>query len=522
MKLPIGIQTFSDIREQGYLYVDKTREIHRLISAGKVFFLSRPRRFGKSLLISTLEAIFKGKKALFEGLYIEDKIDWNERYPVITLDWSSISHTSAGQMEEGTAIYLSNIAAFHDITLNQKSATNRFEELLTALHQKTGRQAVVLVDEYDMPILDALGKPDEITDEIRQFLQSFYKVLKAADRHLRFVFLTGVSKFSKVSIFSGLNNLNDITLDADYAALCGYTQDELERYFDSAIDEMALAQRRSRQDLLERIRYWYNGFSWDGVTLVYNPFSTLLLFSKKVFRDYWFETGTPTFLINIIKERNDVKVLLEPVEIKDSNFEIFDYRTLDTKILLFQTGYLTVKQVIKDRFGEKLIYTLGVPNEEVRSAMLEYLTSSFAAYPVSDTAIMRERMMGQLFDGDVSGLERGMQALFAEIPSQLHLPWEAYYHSLLLLWLNMLGFEVQAEVSTDKGRIDAVWTWEERVVIAEVKYAIKGKVEPLLKKAMAQIMDRRYYERYNGAKRRIALLAIGFAGKNLACRMTEL
>jgi hypothetical protein len=493
-----------------------------MINRGKVFFLSRPRRFGKSLLISTLEAIFKGEKALFEGLYIADKIDWNEWYPVIKLDWGGISHFSAAQMEEGTAIHLKRIAASHDITLEQTRASDRFEELIDILHQQTGRQVVVLVDEYDMPILDALDGPVEIIDEIRKFLQSFYKVLKTADEHLRFVFLTGVSKFSKVSIFSGLNNLNDITLDAEYAALCGYTQDELERYFDSAIDEMALAQQRSRQDLLERIRYWYNGFSWDGVTPVYNPFSTLLLFSKKIFRDYWFETGTPTFLVNIIKERNDVKVLLEPVEINDSNLDSFDYRTLDTKILLFQTGYLAVKQVIKDHFGEKLIYTLGVPNEEVRSAMLEYLTSSFAAYPVSDTAIMRGRMMGQLFDGDVSGLERNIRELFAGIPNQLHLPCEAYYHSLLLLWLNMLGFDVQAEVSTDKGRIDAVWTWEDRVVIAEVKYAVKGRVGPLLKKAMAQIRKQCYYERYNGVKRRIALLAIGFAGKDISCRMTEL
>jgi hypothetical protein len=296
----------------------------------------------------------------------------------------------------------------------------------------------------------------------------------------------------------------------------------LEHYFDSAIEEMAEAQQIGQQDLLDRIRHWYNGFSWDGLTSVYNPFSTLLLFSKKNFRNYWFETGTPTFLVNLLKERNDVKLLLEPVQMQDTGFDSFDYRTLDTKILLFQTGYLTVKKIIKNHFGDRLTYTLGVPNEEVRSAMLEHLMSSFAAYPISDAGIMRDRMMGQLFDGDVSGLERGMRELFAGIPNQLHLPREAYYHSLLLVWLNMLGFEVDGEVSTDKGRIDAVWTWEERVVIAEVKFSAEGKVEPLLEMAMAQILDRRYYERYNGANRRTALLAIGFAGKDLACRMTEL
>jgi hypothetical protein len=522
MKLPIGIQTFSEIRENGYLYVDKTREIHRLISGGKVFFLSRPRRFGKSLLVSTLEALFTGEKALFEGLYIADKIDWNEKYPVVTLDWGGISHTSAAQMEQSALGFLRRIARTHEIFLAANTASDGFEELIETLHQKTGRQVVVLVDEYDMPILDALGKPAETIDEIRQFLQSFYKILKAVDKHLRFVFLTGVSKFSKVSIFSGLNNVRDITLANDYATICGYTQEELEYCFALAIDEMAEVQQMSRQELLDRIRHWYNGFSWDGVNTVYNPFSTLLLFTEKVMRNYWFETGTPTFLINIIKERNDVNVLLEPVQMPDTGFDGFDYRTLDTKVLLFQTGYLTVKQITKNDFGDKLIYTLGVPNEEVRSAMLEYLTSSFAAYPVSDAAIIRDRMMGQLFNGDVTGFEKSIRELFAGVPHQLHLPREADYHSLLLLWLNMLGFEVQAEVSTDKGRIDAVWTWKDRVVIAEVKYAPKGKVEPLLKAAMAQIRERRYYERYNGANHRIALLAIGFAGKDLACRMTEL
>jgi hypothetical protein len=285
---------------------------------------------------------------------------------------------------------------------------------------------------------------------------------------------------------------------------------------------MAEAQQTGQQDLLDRIRYWYNGFSWDGLTSVYNPFSTLLLFNKKIFRNYWFETGTPTFLINLIKERNDVKLLLEPVQMNDVEFNSFDPRTLGTKVLMFQTGYLTVKEVNKDPFGDGVFYTIGIPNEEVRQSMLQYLTSSFAVYPIDDTASMRSRMMGQLLSGDASTFETSVKELFAHIPYQLHLPREAYYHSLLLLWLNLLGFEVQAEVSTDKGRIDAVWTWEERVVIAEVKFSAGGKVEPLLEAAMAQILERRYYERYNDGNRRIALLAIGFAGKEIACRMTEL
>jgi hypothetical protein len=504
------------------LYVDKTREILALVGSGKVFFLSRPRRFGKSLLVSTLEALFKGEKALFEGLYIADKVDWDDRYPVIKLDWGGIGHSTAAQMEESTLGFLDRIAKANQIALTAKSASDSFEELIESLYQKAGKQVVVLVDEYDMPILDALNGPVEAIDEIRQFLQSFYKVLKAADEHLRFVLLTGVSKFAKVSIFSGLNNLRDITLSNDYATICGYTQEELETCFASYIEEFAQAEHIGKQDVLDLIRQWYNGFSWDGLHTVYNPFSTLLLFAEKAMRSYWFDSGTPTFLVGLIKERNDVKFLLEPSRMNDEEFNSFDYRTLDTKVLMFQTGYLTVKKIDKEPFGSGEIYTLGIPNEEVRRAMLQYLVGSFSAYPIGNTASMRSSMMGQLFEGDVSDFEASAKEMFAHIPYQLHLPREAYYHSLLLLWLNLIGFEVQAEVSTDKGRIDAVWTWEERVVIAEVKFAAKGKAETLVESALSQIREKRYHERYASENRRIALLGIGFAGKNIACRMTEL
>jgi hypothetical protein len=522
MKLPIGIQSFTDLRGNEYLYVDKTQVIHRLISAGKVFFLSRPRRFGKSLLVSTLKAIFEGKEEFFAGLFIHDKYDWSERYPVIKLDWSGIKHNSPEEMEEGAAVFLTQMADEFDIRLEQSYAANRFEELIRMLYRKSGRQAVVLIDEYDMPVLDALNEPVEKIVKIRGFLQSFYRVIKAADEHLRFVFLTGVSKFSKVSIFSGLNNLNDITMDAEYAGICGYTQTELESCFAPYITQMAESLKTDRQDLLEQIRYWYNGYTWDGTLSVYNPFSTLLLFSKKKFQNYWFETGTPTFLIDLIKERNDVKPLLEPVEIQSSGFNSFDFETLDTKLLLFQTGYLTVKAINPDPLDDQQVYTLGIPNEEVRRSLLTYMVSGFAFYPVTDTPVLRNRMLRELLDGNVSAFEAGVKELFARIPYQLHIHREAYYHSLFLLWLNLLGFEVEAEVSTDKGRIDAVWTWENQVVIAEIKYTETGAAEPLLEAALEQIRERRYHERYAGDGRGIKFLALVFAGKEIACRMAEL
>jgi hypothetical protein len=521
-KLPIGIQSFSCLRGGDYLYVDKTAYMYNLVSKGKAFFLSRPRRFGKSLLVSTLEALFKGEKELFEGLYIYNKVDWSETYPVIKIDWSSIKHTSETEMETGISIFLKQTAEEYGIMLEQEYAVNRFYELLRRLHQKNGRQVVVLVDEYDMPVLDAVQEPPKRINSIRKFLQSFYRVLKAADEHLHFVFLTGVSRFSKVSIFSGLNNLNDITLDPSYAAVCGYTQGELESYFFPHLEAFAQSEKRNRADLLDQIRVWYNGFSWDGSTQVYNPYSTLMLMDKKMFRNYWFETGTPTFLINLIKKRNDVELLMKPCQVQDTEFDGFDYPKLDTKLLMFQTGYLTIKHIEKDPFGNGILYRLGLPNEEVRQSMMQYLTSSFTGYPAGNTATLRNRMLEQLFSGDASAFETSMRELFAHIPCQLHIPREAYYHSLFLLWLNLLGFEIQAEVSTDKGRIDAVWTHKDRVIIAEIKFALNGRISSLIKAAFAQMHKNRYYDRYRSSAKRTALLAVVFTGRDISCSIKEL
>jgi hypothetical protein len=390
------------------------------------------------------------------------------------------------------------------------------------LHQKTGSQVVVLVDEYDMPILDALNKPDEQIYGIREFLQSFYKVLKGADEHLRFLFMTGITKFAKVSVFSALNNLVDVTFDAEYATLCGYTQAELESRFAPHLEELAAAHNCDVPEVLAEIRRWYNGFSWDGKNSVYNPFSTLVLLLQKNFTNLWFETGSPTFLINLLKERNDVRLLLEPTQMKQSELNGFDYYSLDTKILLFQSGYLTVKEIAREKFGVESIFMLGTPNYEVRQSLMEYLTSSFASCPVSNTISLRSRMMEQLLDGAATAFEANLKELFANIPYQLHIKRKVYYHSLLLLWLNMLGFHVDAEVSTNKGRIDAVWTWQERAVIAEVKYASKGALKTLLDTAMAQIKEKGYCERYAASHQRVAMLAVAFSGKRIAYRMKEI
>ena len=387
--LPIGVQSFEKLRNKGYLYVDKTKEIHRLITSGQIYFLARPRRFGKSLLVSTLAELFSGNKALFEGLYIYDKYDWTQQYPVITIDWNRVKHDTVEAMEKDMCEFLANIADSYQITLKRQYASSRLDELIECLYKKTGHQVVVLVDEYDMPIMDAL-KNSEDTEPIRNFLQSFYKVLKGTDNYLQFIFLTGVSKFAKVSIFSGMNSPDDITVDAQYATICGYTQDELEQNFEEYIHDFADNNQVTANEVIESIRYWYNGYSWDGKTKVYNPYSTLLLFRKNEFADHWFSTGTPTFLINQIKKRNDVKYLLEPAQIFSTNFDSFEPDMIDTKALLFQTGYLTVKSVAKSEFGQQLKYTLGIPNEEVRQSIMQHLVSSYTECSVSETVDMSD------------------------------------------------------------------------------------------------------------------------------------
>ncbi|MDR1302062.1 MAG: ATP-binding protein [Treponema sp.] len=519
--LPTGIQSFEKLRKGKYLYIDKTKQILRLIERGTVFFLSRPRRFGKSLLVSTLQALFQGRKDLFEGLYIVDKVDWNKRYPVIKLDLSLFSCLSVAEMDRELFLYQEGIADEYGITLKRERAANRMDELLKALHEKSGTQVVVLVDEYDMPMLDALNKPVEKIDEVREFLQTFYKAFKTADEHVHFLFMTGITKFTKVSVFSALNNLVDVTLNPAYATLCGYTQEELESCFTPYLEELAAAHHCDVSEALAKIQRWYNGFSWDGDRSVYNPFSTLVLFEQKTFTNLWFETGTPTFIVDIIKKRNDVQLLLESSQMKQSDFNNFDYRTLNTQLLLFQSGYLTVKKIEQEEVGDELIFTLGVPNYEVQQSLINYLTGSFTGYPVGNIGSIRSRMIRQLLDGDAAAFETSLKALFAAIPHQLHIKREAYYHSMLLLWLKMLGFHIEGEVSTDKGRIDAVWTWKERAVIIEVKYASRGALETLLDTAIAQIKEKGYCERYAATHQRVAQLAVAFSGKRIACRMKE-
>jgi hypothetical protein len=518
-QLPIGIQSFEDLRENDYLYIDKTEDIHRVVSSGKVYFLSRPRRFGKSLLISTMDALFKGKRELFEGLWIADKWDWTQHYPVIRIDWTSIKHVTPEEMESDMSDFLRQIANHNKISLVRKFASGIFSELIELLHEKTGQKVVVLVDEYDVPILDAIGSPLEDVEKIKIWVHDFYKILKASDEHLKFIFLTGVSKFSGLSVFSALNNLDDITVDAQYASICGYTQPEMDTYFAEYMDVASEHLGMTKKMLLENIRYWYNGYTWDGKTSVYNPFSTLLFFNKKEFANYWFRTGTPTFLINILRQRNRLDVVLEPQTVGASAFDSFDPEKIDAEPLLFQTGYLTIKHKELTRDGRPR-YTLAFPNMEVRESLLEHLLSVYTEYPVVQTDNLKADMQQHILDCDAAGLENDLRRMLAYVPYKLHIAKESYYHSIFLIWIKLLGFDIQGEIMTNIGRIDAVWQQSDFTVVAEIKFHAKKTTATLLNEAMTQIRDRRYYERYLNKK--IILMGAAFTNKEIACRLENI
>ncbi|SEN00992.1 Predicted AAA-ATPase [bacterium A37T11] len=364
--LPIGLDSFEDFSSLDSIYVDKTAYIYKMLkSGGKTFFLSRPRRFGKSLLLSTIKAIFEGKKELFKGLYIEDKIEW-ETYPVLKLDMT-LNSESTDTLKLGLVRVLETIAERNEVLLEgyEKSPSDMLSMLIERLYLKTGKQVVVLVDEYDKPILDAIHD-EKKADEIRAVLQTFYGALKASAASLKFLMVTGITKVSQTSIFSGFNNLNEISLDASFGGICGYNQQELENFFAGYIDRLAEKKNKSKAEILADIKYWYNGYSWDGKTFVYNPYSVLLLFEKSLYRPFWYSTGTPTFLLKLLNTGTNLEtVLKDAIGVPDTFTDGQTIEKLNSIGLMFQAGYLTIKSFDE----EESSYDLQIPNEEVRKAI---------------------------------------------------------------------------------------------------------------------------------------------------------
>ncbi len=501
--LPVGIQTFRKIREENCLYVDKTRQIYDLITAGTTYFLSRPRRFGKSLLISTLEAIFKGEKKLFQGLDIERMdYDWKP-YPVVRIDFSTLNKDNEKELKKDLLLTLESIAKEYNITLAKHIHPTSYFKLLLQELSKINR-VVILIDEYDAPIIKHIGNNVELAAQNREFLKEFYTVIKGQDQYLKFVFLTGVSKFSKVGVFSGLNNLEDITMDEHYSGLLGWTQKELESNFQTQIKSLAQREEETEQKIIKKIKYWYNGYRFSAKKLyVYNPFSTLLLFKQKSFKFHWFETGTPTFLIELMKKQNTFS-LKEMVDnqVSEEAFSSYEIENLEVLPLLFQTGYLTIKEVNKT--PDEMLYKLDYPNFEVKRALVMNLLGSYAYVDKTLSRSYLEKLICSLDQNNLGNFFETLSIFFVNIPYTIQLKQEKYYQTIFYLIFSLLGLRVQAEVTTNRGRIDAVIELEESVYIFEFK--LFGTPQ----EALAQIKEKQYYEKYLDLEKKIILVGVAF------------
>jgi hypothetical protein len=491
-KLPIGIQTFSEIREEDYLYIDKTQHVKQLVDGGKYYFLSRPRRFGKSMLVSTLQALFEGRKELFEGLYIYDKWDWDTTYPVINISFSGVARNLEGmhRMVGGIMKYnQENLGIQCDYP---ESGGVCLEEMIRRAYHKYGQKVVILVDEYDKLIVDNLDQLD-IAKQGREILKDLYNTIKGSDRYIKFAFLTGVSKFSKVSVFSGLNNLKDITLDKRFATICGYTQHDLETVF---ADHLAGVD-------MEKVRKWYNGYNFLG-DKVYNPFDILLFIdSGHVYDNYWFATGTPSFLIKLIEKNNYYVPQLDNLTVSKSLVDSYEIENMKLEPLLLQSGYLTIKEMRELSYGVE--YILGFPNKEVTISFNDHI-----AQTLTDTNVAENK--GQLFqsleDAELDKLHQALVAMFASIPHNNYTKntisnFEGYYASVVYAFFASLGLELRVEDPTSTGRIDMT------IKTGDAIYILEFKVDDSAN-ALEQIKQKQYHLKYQEQGKDIYLIGIHF------------
>ena len=512
-KLPIGIQAFETIRENGYLYVDKTRHVFRMIDEGMFYFLARPRRFGKSLLVSTLKCLFQGRRELFHGLWLGDHAEWDWKpYPIILMDFNGITHDTPENLKLDLERTLVKTAATHGVNITEPLLKGKFKELLLSIFEKTGRPVVVLVDEYDKPIIDHLGKGKgglQTARLNRDIMKDFWGVLKDIDVSpaLRFVFLTGVSKFSRVSIFSELNNLDDLTMSRFYAEMLGYTDAEMTSCFCEHIDLFSQETGQTQDFILTRLKQQYDGyrFSQKEVT-VYNPFSVLKALHHMAFQQYWFETGTPTFLVNLMREKGYYFPALEGLEVTESVFSTYDLDNLKPEALLFQTGYLTISRVNR-------LYTLNYPNQEVRHAFLENLFRSLVQDGRTEESSKFALLTGYLDSEDFNAFFETITAIFASIPYSLETKRdEAYFHTLFYLMVSASGMDARSEILTCRGRIDLAVIFPDKVFLMEFKCDQDAKT------GIQQIRNKGYAEPYLPSRKKVFLMGIDFSSqkRNLA------
>ena len=497
-KLPIGIQTFEKIIKRPCYYADKTFFVKKLLDEGEYYFLSRPRRFGKSLFLSTLKSAFSGEKELFQGLFLENNWDWSVTYPVVHISFGSGVCRNVEDIQVTFDEILYDHTKKYEIRFVKKSRKGRFGELIQLLNEKYNQAVVILIDEYDKPILDNIhDKKTAIL--IREELKNIYSVIKDSDPYIKFVFITGVSKFSKVSLFSGLNNLEDITLTARYSPICGYTQKELETVF---------ADYLVGVDLNE-VKKWYNGYNWLGEE-VYNPFDILLYLKNKEFRNYWFETATPTFLIKLLETGQYYIPDLYRLSAGEEIIGSFDVDDIKVETLLFQTGYLTIKKL--QQIGAFRRYDLTYPNLEVESSLNNYILSALVEDHLAKTR-NQSAILDALQDNDFDKLKTTIHAFFASIPNQWYRKnqlsnYEGYYASIVYCYFAALGLDTTPEDTTNHGMIDLVIQFAGRVYIIEfkvVELTAKGN-------ALSQIKGKKYHEKYSGND--IYLIGIEFSSQD--------
>ncbi|MEN9613377.1 MAG: hypothetical protein RLZZ628_4191 [Bacteroidota bacterium] len=513
---PVGTQNLVDIIESGAIYVDKTPFIVPLIkhSFHKSYFLSRPRRFGKSLFVDALEQVWRGNQTLFKGLYIYDKIDW-QAYPILRLSLANISFVKLG-LENALFLEIQRIAKMHQIQLEQTDYVLVFRDLIEALHEKYQKKVIVLIDEYDKPIIHGIEKDNSIVAEAnRDSLKAFYGILKDSEPHLRFTFITGVSKISKVSIFSDLNHLDDLTLDKDYAMICGFTEAEIRHYCGVGLQDLAAKEGVGVEQIMDKIRFWYNGFSWNAKDFVYNPYSTMLLMQKKVFDFYWFDTGTPTFLVKLIHKNFEYN--FKKLKVSKGIYNWHDLKKINYISVMLQSGYLTFKQHVE---GE--LYEVGFPNNEVENAFSKMLLGSYLHKEHTEFGSTVYDLQSAFKQNDLPEVILILTKMFQILPYSFFLEdvervdkkgnvttvqrqvGENFYHAVIYLVFNILAIQMRVEMLSSNGRIDATVETNTHVYLFEFKKGRKPK------DAIQQIWDNQYANLYTLSKKQIVCIGVCF------------
>jgi len=499
-RYPIGIQNFEQLRNNNCVYIDKTELIYKLTHTDSIYFLSRPRRFGKSLLVSTLEAYFQGKKHLFEGLAMERlETEWTE-YPVLHMDFSGSKYTEADRLREVLNIEISRWEKIYGKGVGEYSPSSRFQGVIQRAYEKTGKQVVVLVDEYDSPLLDSNSNP-ALQKELRDICRDFFSPLKKNGQYLRFLLLTGISKFSQLSIFSELNNLQNISMRDEYSALCGITEKELLTQLKPDIERMAEANGETYEEACAHLKKQYDGYHFsENSEDIYNPFSLFNAFNSKKYKNYWFSTGTPTFLLELLREADFNVRELEGMEATDEQFDAPTEQIESPVPVLYQSGYLT----IKGYDPEFRIYTLGYPNNEVRKGFVEALLPSYVHKPGEKSTFYVVSFIRDLRKGDIESCLERTRSFFASIPYDLENKTEKHYQTIFYLLFRLMGQYVDAEVKSAAGRADVV------VRLADAVYVFEFKYDGTPDEALAQIDSKGYAIPFNADGRKVFKVGVNF------------